>query len=91
MWKHEAIWLLVHFHTGSRGHWEPSKGCWDPVQQETFDPTPAVPQHVYSHKGIVTKLGEFSEKIWTGQLEEGVWTPISEPLELANPSPKHLE
>ena len=31
MWKHEAIWLLVHFHTGSRGHWEPSKGCWDPA------------------------------------------------------------
>lgn len=68
MWKCEAIWLLVHFHTGSRGHWEPSKGCWDPA------PTGNIWSHPSSARTCVLRYVDclqtgWWEKIWTGELE----------------------
>ena len=72
MWKHEAIWLLVHFHTGSRGHWEPSKSCWDPA--------PA--GNIWSHPSSArTRVLRSEDCLQTGQslredLHQEIWKDI---------------
>ena len=72
MWKHEAIWLLVHFHTGSRGHWEPSKSCWDPA--------PA--GNIWSHPSSArTRVRRSEDCLQTGQslredLHQEIWKDV---------------
>lgn len=60
MWNCEAIWLLAHFHTGSRGQWEPPEGCWDPAPAGSIWSPPSVPGRVCSGLWTVSKSGEES-------------------------------
>lgn len=85
MWKREAIWLLVHFHTGSRGHWEPSQRCGHPVPTGNIWSHPSSAGHVHSDMWMVSTRGkDVSWRAWRSCLGND----FSSLRTITTPSPK---